>query len=137
MSAIQIEPPSTDPVVARLDQVLAELAAVVADCTPVADADRIDGIARLEKLRSVTAALQAAESVRFAQSQVAEQLAADVHPERIGRGMPNRSGWRAVSPPLLQHAGSVQGQSERRSGAGLRSAAGWPGPRDHNDQSGR
>jgi hypothetical protein len=56
--------------VARLDQVLAELAAAVADCTPVADAARIDRIARLEQLRAATAALQIAESVRFAQSQV-------------------------------------------------------------------
>jgi hypothetical protein len=46
------------PVVARLDQTLAELAAVVSDCTPVADAARIDRIARLEQLRSATAALQ-------------------------------------------------------------------------------
>ena len=60
---------------------LADLAAAVGESTPLADAVRIDRIARLEKLRAATAALQAAESVRFAQSQVAEQLAADVHPE--------------------------------------------------------
>jgi hypothetical protein len=47
----------------------------------VADAFRIDRLARLEKLRAVTAALQVAESVRFAQSQVAEQMAAKVPPE--------------------------------------------------------
>ena len=33
------------------------------------------------------AALQAAESVRFARSQTAEQMARDVHPRRIGRGV--------------------------------------------------
>lgn len=86
------EPPSADPVVSRLDQVLAELAATVEDGTPVADADRIDRIGRLEKLRSVTAALQVAESVRFAKSQVAEQLAVDVHPDRIGRGIAEQIG---------------------------------------------
>jgi hypothetical protein len=65
---------------------------VVADCTPVADADRIDRIARLEKLRATTAALQVAESARSAQSQVAQQIAADVHPERIGRGIAEQIG---------------------------------------------
>ena len=89
---VQPGPPSPDPMVARLDEVLAELAAAVADCTPVADAARIDRIARLEQLRAATAALQVAESVRFAQSQVAEQLAADVHPDRIGRGIAEQIG---------------------------------------------
>jgi hypothetical protein len=90
MSAVQVveaEEPATDPLVARLDGLLAELGAAVADCTPTCDAARIDRIARLEKLRAVTAALQAAECVRFAQSQVAEQMAAKVHPETIGRGI--------------------------------------------------
>jgi hypothetical protein len=79
MSALDIEPPSADGLVVWLDEVLADLAAAVAESTPVADAVRIDRIARLEKLRAATAALQAAGSVRCAQSQVAEQLAADVH----------------------------------------------------------
>jgi hypothetical protein len=68
MSAVQAEPPSTDGLVVRLDEVLADLAEAVADHSPASDADRIDRIARLEKLRAVTAALQAAESVRFADS---------------------------------------------------------------------
>ena len=76
---------------------LADLAAAVADTTPASDADRIDRIARLEKLRAATAAVQAAESVRFAQSQVAEQLAAEVHPEKIGRGVAEQIGWPAAS----------------------------------------
>jgi hypothetical protein len=42
--------------------------------------------------RRSTAALQVAESVRFAQSQVAEQLAANVHPEQIGRGIAEQIG---------------------------------------------
>ena len=71
---------------------LAELAGAVTDGSPTSDAARIDRIARLEKLRAVTAALQAAESVRFAQSQVAEQLAADVHPDAIGRGIAEQIG---------------------------------------------
>jgi hypothetical protein len=75
--ASETEPRSVDPVTRRLDEILDQLAAVVADNTPVRDAARIDRIARLEKLRAATAALQVAKSVRFAQSQVAEQLAAD------------------------------------------------------------
>ena len=92
MSAVQVEPPSPDGLVVRLDEVLAELAGAVADNHPVSDAARIDRIARLEKLRAATAALQAAESVRFAQSQVAEQLGANVHPDAIGRGIAEQIG---------------------------------------------
>ena len=91
MSVLQaVEPAearSSDPVVARLDDLLGELAAVVTDHRPVADADRIDRLDRLERVRAVVAAAQTAEMVRFAQSQTAQQLAADVHPKRIGRGI--------------------------------------------------
>ena len=76
----------------RLDEILDELGTAVADNSPVSDAARIDRIARLEKLRAATAALQVAESVRFAQSQVAEQLAANVHPDKIGRGIAEQIG---------------------------------------------
>jgi hypothetical protein len=62
---------------------------------------RIDRIGRLEKLRAVTAALQAAESVRFAQSQVAEQLAAEVHPTVIGRGIAEQIGWACRLSPVV------------------------------------
>ena len=87
-----------DPQVGWFDDVLACLAAGVADCaTPgepgaVPDAVRIDRIARLEKIKSAAAALQMAESVRFAQSQAAAQLAADVHPDKIGRGIADQLG---------------------------------------------
>jgi len=62
------EPPAADAMAARLDEILEEFAAAVTDTTAVPDASRIDRIARLEKLRAATAALQAAESVKFAQS---------------------------------------------------------------------
>jgi hypothetical protein len=100
MSAVLAEPPSTDAVVLRLDEVLADLAAAATDNTPASDADRIDRIARLEKLRAATAALQAAESVRFAQSQVTEQLAADVHPDKIGRGIAEQIGLACRISPV-------------------------------------
>ncbi len=53
---------------------------------------RIDRIAVLEKIKSAAAALQVAESVRFAQSQAEAQLAADVHPDKIGRGIADQLG---------------------------------------------
>jgi hypothetical protein len=62
MSALEIEPPSGDSLVVRLDEMLAELAGAVTDGRPTGDAARIDRIARLERLRAVTAALQAAQS---------------------------------------------------------------------------
>ncbi|HWH99862.1 MAG TPA: hypothetical protein VNT27_05990, partial [Propionibacteriaceae bacterium] len=64
---------SADPLCARLDGMLSELAAAVAECAglqdvgEVSDAERIDRIARLERLKAAAAAWQAAESVRFAQ----------------------------------------------------------------------
>jgi hypothetical protein len=100
MSAVEAEPPATNGLVLRLDEMLAELAEAVADNSPTSDADRIDRIARLEKLRAVSAALQAAESVRFAQSQVAEQLTADVHPSKIGRGIAEQIGLACRISPV-------------------------------------
>ena len=87
-----IQPAAADPFAARLDVILEEFAAVVADDGPIGDAQRIDRLARLERLRAATAAVQAAESVRFAQSQAAEQMAAGVHPEAIGRGIADQIG---------------------------------------------
>jgi len=92
---------SSDALVVRLDEMLTELAEAVADDTATTDAARIDRIGRLEKLRAVTAALQAAESVRFAQSQVAEQFAADVHPEAIGRGIAEQIGLACRLSPVV------------------------------------
>ena len=82
-----VAPLASDPVVARLDDLLTELAAMVADGSHAPDADRIDRLDRLERARAAIAAVQTAEMVRFAQSQVAEQLAVDVHPKRIGQGI--------------------------------------------------
>jgi hypothetical protein len=83
-----------------LDGGLDDFASAVAEASTVSDAVRIDRIARLEKLRAATAALQAAESVRFAQSQVAEQMAANVHPEQIGRGIAEQIGLACRIAPV-------------------------------------
>jgi hypothetical protein len=86
------------PLTGWLDDVLAGLAAGVAACADlrdageVSDGDRIDRIARLERVKAAAAALQVAESVRFAQSQAEAQLAADVHPKQIGRGIGDQLG---------------------------------------------
>jgi Domain of unknown function (DUF222) len=100
MSAAHPEPSSADGLVARLEEMLAELGDAAADDRPAPDSARIDRIAGLEKLRAVTAALQAADSVRFAQSQVAEQLAADVHPSKIGRGIAKQIGLACRISPV-------------------------------------
>ena len=85
-----------DPLTAWLDDVLVGLADGVADCwrdgSGMPDAVRIDRIALLEKIKSAAAALQVAESVRFAQSQAELQLAANVHPDKIGRGIADQLG---------------------------------------------
>jgi hypothetical protein len=90
MSALQvveeIDRSGLDPLVVRIDDILAELRAAMDDCSEVADAERIDRISALERLEGLRL-LQLAECVRFGQSQVAEQLAADVHPRAIGRGV--------------------------------------------------
>jgi hypothetical protein len=95
MTAVAVLEPvcgSADPLTGWLDDVLGQLGATVADAGEVSDATRINRITRLEKLRAVTAAAQAAECVRFAQSQIHEQLAHNVHPEAIGRGIAGQIG---------------------------------------------
>ena len=87
-----------DPQTDWFDDVLARLAAGVAECASsadsgeVPDAVRVDRMARLEKIKAAAGALQMAEAVRFAQSQTAAQLAADVHPKKIGRGIADQLG---------------------------------------------
>jgi hypothetical protein len=117
--------PVVDPLTGWLDDVLSGLATGVADCAsaesdPVSDAARIDRIVRLEKLKAAAAALQAAESVRFAQSQADAQLAADVHPDKIGR----RERQRAIGQGIADQLGlacKVSGfaAARRLDGAGV------------------
>src|SRR5215218_5588533 len=90
-----------DSLCVRLDGMLLELAEAVAGCVElrdvrgVTDRERIDRIARLEQLKAAVAALQAAESVRFAQSQVEQQLAAGGTREWSAAGSRIRSRWPA------------------------------------------
>jgi hypothetical protein len=95
------EPPSADVLVGCLDEMLEKLAEAITNGSPTPDAVRIDRIARLERLRAVTAAAQAAESVRCGQSQVAEQVAAEVHPDAIGRGIAEQIGLACRAGPIV------------------------------------
>lgn len=93
-------PVTQDPLVVRLRVLLAELQQAAFDPSAVSDAARIDRIAVMEQLRSTVAGAQMAESVRFAQSQVDRQLAADVHPQRIGRGVAEQIGLACHLSPV-------------------------------------
>ena len=95
MAALRVVEPteeSADPEVAWLARVLDRLNGGVQDALDgvadeTTDAVRVDRIAAMEALRGALAARQAAEVVRFARSQVAEQLARDVHPRKVGQGI--------------------------------------------------
>ena len=97
LAIVEPAPESPDPVVADLDEVLSRLGGWVHDLQAgaggeVTDAVRIDRIARLEQLRAVTAAAQTAEMVAFARSQTSVQMAQEVHPRQIGRGIGDQIG---------------------------------------------
>src|SRR5688500_5946801 len=102
MAVAVVPEPVTDPVIdpqtGWLDEVLAGLTEGVAACTSqrdtaeVPDAVRIDRVAWLEKIKASAATLQMAESVRFAQSEAQAQMNADVHPDKIGRGIADQLG---------------------------------------------
>src|SRR6266545_2470153 len=83
-------------VVAELTALVDRLGALPA---AVDDAERIDRIAALERLRGAVAAAQARETVAFAASQLAAQAAAGVRASRRGRGIPEQLGLaRRLSP---------------------------------------
>jgi hypothetical protein len=106
-----IEPPTADPVLECLEDLPDKLDAALTAGPPTADAVRIDRIALLEKLRAVTAALQAAESVRFAQAQVAEQLAAVVHPTSFVELEDTRKhAGRDLDPRAAEHSAEARGR---------------------------
>ncbi|GAA3556556.1 DUF222 domain-containing protein [Microlunatus spumicola] len=81
----------------RLCSLLDELASLTADALGGVDdesseADLVDQIAVLERLRAAVAAVQAATVVRFARARVERQLALDVHPRDVGRGIAEEIG---------------------------------------------
>jgi Domain of unknown function (DUF222) len=83
-------------VVDALDRVVAWLGELP---SAVDDAERIDRIAALERLRGAIAAAQAQETVDFARSQLATQAEAGVLAARRGSGIPEQIGFaRRMSP---------------------------------------
>ena len=95
------------PVSRRLQLLLDELTSMTTDALGGVDdesseADLIDQVALLERLRGAVSAAQAATVVRFARARVERQLALDVHPRDVSRGIARRSGWRAGSHPPSQ-----------------------------------
>jgi hypothetical protein len=80
----------SDPVAGELSRLLGWLGDRVAACRAGEQADdavRIDRIGLLEQLTAAVAAVQVAESVRFAQSQVEAQQAKGWDPQKVGRGV--------------------------------------------------
>ncbi len=71
--------------------------------TATGDAERIDRIAALERLKGAAAAAQARESVQFDASQRAAQVARGVAPELVGRGIADQVALARSESP---HAGS-------------------------------
>jgi hypothetical protein len=104
---VEPDPLVADPVLALTQQALAVFGEAIFDSRPVDDRVRIDWIAALEELRRVTAGLQAAETVRFAQSQLAEQMAADIDPRLVGRGIADQVALARKVSPVAGRGGSV------------------------------
>ena len=90
----------------RLTLLLDELTSLTTDAAggvvdDSSEADLIDQVAVLERLRAAVAALQAATVVRFARARVERQLALDVHPRDVGRGIAEEIGLACrVSPTV-------------------------------------
>jgi hypothetical protein len=76
-----------DAVFGILAEFLTSLGGLVQGGGAVADAVRIDRIAMLEKIKSALGAVEAAETVKLAQSQVNAQRAAGVDYRKLGRGI--------------------------------------------------
>ena len=107
---------SADPEVAWLTRVLDRLNGGVQGALDgvddeATDAVRIDRIAAMEALRGALAARQAAEVVRFARSQVEEQLARDVHPRKVGQGITEQIALTCHSARIPPPAGSTSARA--------------------------
>jgi hypothetical protein len=83
---LRLEEPAGDAVLGWLEEARSVFGWLAAGEGTVDSATRIVRIAALEKIKAAAAA-QAAEVVRFAQSQVAEQQGAGVNYRRLGKGI--------------------------------------------------
>jgi hypothetical protein len=92
LRAVESDEELPHPTSARLHAVLTELAGLTSDALAGVDdesseGDLVDQVGLLERLRGAVAAAQAACMVRFGRARVERQLAEDVHPRNIGRGV--------------------------------------------------
>ena len=95
MTALRVVEPEAEPAdpVARwlgavLDRLGDEVRDALAGCDDeVGEAERVDRIALLERLRGAVSARQAAECVQLGRARVAGELAQERHPRDIGRGL--------------------------------------------------
>ncbi|HEY0239060.1 MAG TPA: DUF222 domain-containing protein [Friedmanniella sp.] len=97
---------SSHPTCARLRALREELAEMTSDALAGVDdesseADLVDQLALLERLRAAVAAAQAAVLVRFGRARVDRQEAEGVHPRDVGRGIAEEIGLACrVSPTV-------------------------------------
>lgn len=83
----EVNPPGEDVVTSWLEEVLLLAARLTASGDEATDATRIDRIALLERLKAAVTAAQAAEMVRFADSQVDAQRTVGWRRRWLGRGV--------------------------------------------------
>lgn len=81
-----------DAVLEWLSEMLSTTSGLASHDGSVSDAVRIDRISMLERIKGSIAAVQAAEAVKFARSQVAAQRDIGVNPKRLGRGIAEQLG---------------------------------------------
>ncbi len=91
--------PGGDAVLNWLSETLAALGELVVGGGGVEAATRIERIALLERVKAAVGAVQVAETVKFAQSQVEEQRAAGVDYRRLGRGIGDQIGMATKAGP--------------------------------------
>lgn len=108
MALLMVEPvvETDDPVCALLGSTLERVASLVADRLGGVDDDaseavRVDRLHAWERLSAALAAGQASEVVGFARARVERQLAEDVHPRDIGRGVAEEIGLACRMSPTL------------------------------------
>ena len=94
------------PTSARLSALVDELAELTSDGLAGVDddsseADLVDQLALLERLRGAVAAAQASVLVRFGRAREDRQVAEDVHPRDVGRGIVEETGLACRLPPTV------------------------------------
>jgi len=106
LRVVEEVPEVPHPTSRRLHALLDELILMTTDALGGVDdesseADLVDQVAVLERLRAAVAAVQAATVVRFARARVERELALDVHPRDVGRGIAEEVGLACRLSPTV------------------------------------